>query len=210
MVLKRLLGCVDANVLANAVLTYNRIDELRLQYPQGQFEEELTKLWDSYEPSRVAFLLFGSLMDGTLRYGAMLVSHLAILEVVSVIVQEYRSKQLWERHVPFRNWLHQQSKVLLTKQDYRDIRNGLNSFLREFRLAGKLRIYDSYDLSVAHDLVTRYMCDARDAILVATAVKHHSPYFISEDERLKKRLKDYSRTKIVSTQHFLSIHSAEV
>jgi len=206
LVFEGLLGFVDANVLANCILAFNRINELKDQVPPERLDEEINKLWRAYDPSRNAFSLFSYLWEDRLGESFLVTSHLALLEVTGVLAQEYRNRQLWLKHVPFRNWLHLQPKINLTQEDYSDIRRGLNSFLRSLNARGirRLKIFDSYKFRDAEVLVTNYSCDARDAILVACALKSHSPFFITEDERLRKRLRTHPKIKAASTQDFLT------
>jgi hypothetical protein len=64
-------------------------------------------------------------------------------------------------------------------------------------------ISDEFDLHVAESLVTEFGCKARDAILVATAIKNGCPKFITRDDRLKRQLRRFKAIPIVSVQSVL-------
>ncbi len=205
MVLSDILGFVDSNVLANGILAFNAIKEVVAQTKPEQQEGEMAKLWEKYAPSEYANLLFSVLREGRFGKRILATSNLALLEVTGVIAQEYRSKKLHEAHVPFRNWLHAMWRTDLSQSDYYDIRNGARLFLKSLNLRGtRLKMTNRYDLTDAMELVTEHSCDARDAILVACALKSHSRFFITEDDRLRGRLKNHSRIKAINTQDFLS------
>jgi predicted nucleic acid-binding protein len=59
---------------------------------------------------------------------------------------------------------------------------------------------NNYDLKTAETLVSEYGCDARDAILVATAIESSCPIFVTEDQRLKRKLRHFKKIGIVKTE----------
>jgi len=59
---------------------------------------------------------------------------------------------------------------------------------------------DEYDADLAGRLITEFGCDTRDAILVATAVTNDCPLFITEDERLQRKLKQFKALKVRKPQ----------
>jgi len=115
-----------------------------------------------------------------------------------VLIEEYKAKQLWRSHVPFRYWHSAQNEIELTKDDLRDIQTGIYQYSSQTRHA-IIRV-NKYDLKTAETLVSEYGCDARDAILVATAVESSCPIFVTEDNRLKKKLRKFRTIDIVKTE----------
>ena len=205
MASNRIVAFVDANVLANGVLAFNLIRELRAEMPLERVKEEVAATWTKFEAQKWAHLLFSLLRQGKLRGQAMATCHLALLEVVRVMAEEYRGKQLYRLHVPFRRWLPLFRRTDLTQRDYEEIRTGTELFLRSLHVGGarRLRMCNRYSIREAMALVTERSCDARDAIIVASGIQTHSPFLITEDDRLKRQLKNHPSIRAVTTHGFL-------
>lgn len=197
------IGFLDANVLANAILADNRIREirqeaLRTQKPKEDVIRQEQKELRSYKPAQSAHSLTQLLRGPHSPELYAVTSDLALLEVTRVLVEEYKAKQLWRAHVPFRYWHSAQNEIELTKEDLRDIQAGIYVYSTKTRHV--ITRVNNYDLKTAETLVSEYGCDARDAILVATAIESSCPIFVTEDERLKRKLRSFKKIGIVKTE----------
>lgn len=125
-------------------------------------------------------------------------SNLALLEARSVIVEEYIERQLSSKRIVRRYWGSARNKVRLSDEDLAQIYAGIHTF--RSRIGYAMVIQDGYDLDVANYLVTRFGCNARDAILIATALKNSCSRFITRDDHLKRSLRKFKGIRITSVQ----------
>lgn len=196
-------GFVDANVLAHALIVEKelqkiRTDALKKRVPTDRVAKRREKFLRGYEVGRSSYDLFHILhMPSTLQK-YVVTSNLAKLEVIGVIVAEFKCRRLLKLHVPFRHWLASQDKIKLSTRDLQEVQVDIILFMK--KMAHAIVTNDEYDLKVAELLITEFGCDTRDAILVATAVANHCPLFITEDERLKRKLRLFKELNVVKAQ----------
>jgi predicted nucleic acid-binding protein len=177
------LGFVDANVLADAILIESAIDEITAEVVRTDNDTkfaQIKELFNSYEPSRQANTLFMMLQYPFTGSYTVTTSNLALLEARSVMTEEYIDRRLSQRRVFRRYSQSQRSRVHLTDEDVAQIYDGIMRF--KFKIGRAMVISDEFDLHVAESLVTEFGCKARDAILVATAIKNGCPKFITRDD----------------------------
>jgi predicted nucleic acid-binding protein len=196
------LGFVDANILADAILAQNIVDEITTQAMRehkGIMEpsKEIETAFKSYEPARTAFQFFLMLRAPKTPMQFVLSSNLALLEATSVIADEFVERRLSSKKV-VRHSEGAKAKIRLSDKDRAQIGAGINLF--RMRVGHALVIQDKYDFDIANRLVTQFACSARDAILVATALKNECPRFISRDIRLKRKLRRFKKVEITSIQ----------
>lgn len=197
------IGFLDANVLANAILAENRVTEIRQEAlaarkPREQIIKQEQRELKSYRPAQSAYALTQLLRGPHDPELHAITSDLALLEVTQVLVEEYKAKKLWKQHVPFRYWHSSQKEIELTQDDLEDIQIGIFKFSSRTRHV--ITRENAYELKTAETLVSRYGCDARDSILVATAIQSLCPIFVTEDERLKRKLRKFNKIGVVKTQ----------
>jgi len=179
------LGFVDANILADAILGQNMVDE---KIVQGRRERRTTlEIWNeiesafkTYEPARLAYQFFLMLRGSNTPRHFVLSSNLALLEATNVITNKGKAK-------------------IRLSDDYRaQISAGIYLFRKS--VGHTLVIQDEYDFGIANSLVTQFACNASDAVLVATALRNGCSRFISRDNRLKRKLRRFKEVQITSTQ----------
>jgi len=197
------LGFVDANVLANAIIVENELRQIRANSLKrmtrpSKVDKRREEFFRGYEIGRPAYDLFHMLHQPMTPAPDVVTSNLAKLEVASVIAAEFKARELYRRHVPYRYWYRSQDTIKLTREDLKEIQLSILLFLK--KMGNAIVTMNEYNLELAERLITEFACDTRDAILVATAVASGYPLFITEDERLQRKLRQFREVSVVKTQ----------
>ncbi|MGA3296771.1 MAG: hypothetical protein ABSD41_04900 [Candidatus Bathyarchaeia archaeon] len=194
-------GFIDANVLADAILADNRIEELSKEAvaheDSNRFSQELKDLFNSYQPAKFANILFVILQS--MPRSVLMTANLAFLEARGVIAELYKKRQLSRRGIPAGEW--QSKKMKLKNEELLEIYAGVSKFRMKYD--HHIVISDEYDIHTAETLVVEYSCSARDAILVSGAIQASCNRFVTRDTQLKRLLRGYKKIRIVELEVFL-------
>jgi len=200
---------IDSNVIANWVLVnakYKEIHKIKKKIKKKKelkrFEEEL----EEYSYQKNAYNFLENLRKNN-RKNIFFVSALVFNEVFSVILEEYVTRTLISKGIPTRfwskNWKIYKEKTELSNDDSNDIVHGINDFIHIFVNKDIIKqAEEKYDKQTIVNLIIGFKCDTHDASICAIAVSNKCGYLITDDSRLKERLKECEMIKIISSEAF--------
>ena len=123
-------------------------------------------------------------------------SRIVISEVFSVIGGEFRSNILLEKGVPLRYWIKMIDDTEIPEEDVVQIQEEIDSFVKIFFNTNKIYPLQEFNSDDVGILIWGYNCDTHDALVLAQAIKGKCKYFITEDQRLRRRLKNMNEFDI--------------
>ena len=173
---------------------------------KSQGEKKLKELRDSAGRRWPSYVLLEELSKLNQKQPIIFgTSTFAVAETNHVILQEYISRRLYEKTVPFEFWDSLKNRERLTKDDELDLYGQQNRLVWVFFTGSHplLRSYEVPNFSAVGELITAFRVSSTDAFLVSQAQKARCRYFVTEDRALKGLLKGYGKITPMSSQFML-------
>ena len=184
---------IDSNVIANWIIVSSGL-KTKENISVGETEELLSEL---SSPVVNSYYLLEKIKNEKIENFCFYTSHIAYSEVFSVIGDEYRARLLSQKGVPVRYWTNMINEVVLPEkyieQIYKEIKNFIELFFESKKFAWALDI-SNRDVGF---FIFNCKCNTHDAIILSGALMEKCKYFITEDERLRSRLKKMKYNKII-------------
>jgi len=184
---------IDTNVIVNwlivssALKTKGAISEKEKKKLLKNLKNKVKKSYDLLEKIRT----------GNEKKITFYISYTEWSEIFSGIGMEYRSRILKEKGVPLRYWTSMIYDIKLFDKDLDEILKEINSFYIEFIETHKIEeTFDQAPLMDIGNLIWKYKCSTQDALILSQAITERCQYFISEDQRLRRQLKNNKDFKI--------------
>lgn len=132
-------------------------------------------------------------------------SHIAFSEVFSVIGDEYRARLLHQKGVPVRYWVNMINEVDLHKEYIDQINEEIDNFYDLFFGSEKFQWALDISRSDVGFFIFDCKCNTHDAIILSGALIEKCKYFVTEDQRLRSKLKKkkYEKIKLLSSSDYL-------
>jgi predicted nucleic acid-binding protein len=135
----------------------------------------------------------------------LVTSPVALAEIISVLFEEALEKKMYDQGIPFKYWERERYSEKLSESEQDDISDQLRYFESQFIASNQIEyVEDAYDFADVTPLVLHYRIDEYDALLVSTAIHKKCAFFITEDERLRKALRRFTRITLTSAQNYLT------
>ncbi len=195
---------IDSNVIADWIIIKNTRASILIPEEENIFIKNLEK------DNPRAFYSYSIIQNILLREFAtpkFYTSHLAMSEVTSVIFEKLLMDEMFREKMPFKYWDWYKHKIKLPKEVLQLIAQEIIRFYLLFivkRTSRKRRIYPCKEpiIQGTIELITKYSCRVQDAYLVCQAFSNKCKFFVTSDGRLSESLKEYSKVKIMTPQHF--------
>ena len=192
---------LDSNVLANWVIVSSAIEK-KTRISKDEKKKLLNKL---STPVKSSYNLLEKIRNKNPMENTFFTSDIAICEIFSVIGDEYRAKVLHRDGIPIRYWSNMIYKVDLSRSYLRQINNEINNFYNLFVTDNKIIRKSDFNFNEVGELVFLFKCNTHDALLIAESLKMGCKYFVTEDQRLRDRLKvkGYTRIELFPSDRYL-------
>ena len=190
---------IDSNIIANWILISERLKLKKEEQDKKLLKEFHKKIQNSYS-------LLEKIKDNEYRTCQFFTSQFALCEVYNVMGLEYKSRKLSEKRIPFRYWVKMMRDIKLKDKQFPEIDKSLIEFVNTFLNPNDLKIgrAERYEQDSVGRLLWIYNCDTHDGVLVAQALNRNCNYFITEDDRLIKNMKNNKLgIKVYHCQTFL-------
>jgi len=199
---------IESSTVANWILLNARIKELQ---NDTNFEDEKRRLLERCRKIKPSYELLEEIRIGKRKGNAFYTSQFALIEVMTVIREEYLSKRMSDEGIPLRYWTRYRDEIDLPEDKAGKVIDEILDLIGTFSgKKGKIKLriitppeYDPVDVTY---IVTKYKCYAQDAILLATARKQKANYFVTDDRRLREISREKILSmKLISSQEMLSL-----
>lgn len=192
---------IDSNVIANWIIVSSG-----LKTKKDISEREVEELFAELSiPVANSYYLLEKIKNENIEKFGFYTSHIAYSEVFSVIGDEYRSRLLSQKGVPIRYWTNMINEIVLPEKYIEQIYEEINNFEKIFFDSKKFGwALDIYNPDIGF-FIFNCKCNTHDAIILSGALMEKCKYFITEDERLRSRLKKmkYNKIKLLSSNDYL-------
>jgi len=200
-------GFLDTNVLANWAF---------IDASLRKAKADRTVLFDALPRYVPSYLLLERVRTEKRLQGILTTSQLAYAEILSVLVDQFVEEKMHSQGIAARLFQREEHTIQLSPRDVEDIVKQLVHLSNEF--FGPVHPYisyvgDEYDFREFTKMRIIVRTETYDAILIATASYRKCRYFITEDVRLKDKIKNFNwvpmDVKVISVQEYLSILSQQ-
>jgi predicted nucleic acid-binding protein len=134
-------------------------------------------------------------------------SQLCVSEVMSVIVDEFKLKVLYEDAVPMKYWYLQKNEIEMGGERIKEISDAISQFLTVFVSSNKIEMSVSLPDYSSFGNTFSAMVDnnlnTHDSILIAEAISNGCSYFVTRDTALIK-VRRYNTLQILNPSQFLN------
>jgi len=133
--------------------------------------------------------------------GYVFTSHLALAEVIKVILERYQLNKLTDEGISLKEWFILKENIKLSKEDRKELKMGIKNFQKLFiRKTKKIGLANDSNLEKILFYIVSRNIDTYDAFLVSQAKAKKIDYFVTNDRQLKPKLKGIIAT--LSSQQF--------
>lgn len=157
-------------------------------------KKEILEDLDSYVKN--SYLLIEKIKNTEIKSRQFFISGIVFSEVFSVIGDQYRLEYLKKRNIPVRYWIKMINDVKIPDEYLVQIQEEIDRFYKIFFKTKKIFEIDEFYFDDAGLLIWIYKCNTHDALVLAQAIHGKCDYFITEDRRLRDKLRNMKEYKI--------------